>query len=195
MGRPPPQQPFQAFASAPRAARTPSKETETPCAPRSGAPTGRPAMVPLSQCSATAAAVLVPTPVHVPRPTALWGPVRHLRPRRNPLARVARRYALVGCSTQWLPLPETPGVARWCRTTPAPSAEASPSALRSGTRKRTRTRQWTHPPLPGRKKCTGHAASGSVAPCRPQSAGSKDTGTPCLGPGIPAVYYPRSSRL
>jgi len=49
LGRPPPQQPFQAFAPTPPAARAPSYETETPRAPRSGAPTGRPAMVPLSQ--------------------------------------------------------------------------------------------------------------------------------------------------
>jgi len=45
-GRPPPHQPFQAFAPTPPAARTPSYGTETPRAPRSGAPTGRPAMVP-----------------------------------------------------------------------------------------------------------------------------------------------------
>jgi len=48
-GRPPPQQPFQAFAPTPPAARAPSYGTETPWVPRSGAPTGRPAMVPLSQ--------------------------------------------------------------------------------------------------------------------------------------------------
>ena len=49
LGRPPPQQPFQAFAPTPPTARTPSYGTEPPRAPRSGAPTGLPAMVPLSQ--------------------------------------------------------------------------------------------------------------------------------------------------
>ena len=49
LGRPPPQQPFQALAPTPPAARTPCYGTETPPAPRSGAPTGRPAMVPLTQ--------------------------------------------------------------------------------------------------------------------------------------------------
>jgi len=49
LGRPPPQQPFQAFTPTPPAARAPSYGTETPRVLRSGAPTGRPAMVPLSQ--------------------------------------------------------------------------------------------------------------------------------------------------
>jgi len=47
--RPPPQQPFQEVTLTPRAARAPSYGTEAPRVPRSGAPTGRPAMVPLSQ--------------------------------------------------------------------------------------------------------------------------------------------------
>ena len=49
LGRPPPQQPFQAIAPTPPAARAPSYGTEPPRVPRTGAPTGRPAMVPLSQ--------------------------------------------------------------------------------------------------------------------------------------------------
>jgi len=49
LGRPPPQQPFQAFAPTPPAARAPAYGTEARRAPRSGAPTGRPAMIPLSQ--------------------------------------------------------------------------------------------------------------------------------------------------
>jgi len=49
MGRPPPQQPFQAFTPTPPAARTPSAGTATPWPPRPGGPVGRPAMVRLSQ--------------------------------------------------------------------------------------------------------------------------------------------------
>jgi len=49
MGRPPQHQPFQAFSPTLPAARIPSNRTETPWAPRSGGPMGRPAMVPLSQ--------------------------------------------------------------------------------------------------------------------------------------------------
>jgi len=49
MGRPPPQQPFQAFTPTPPAARTPSAGTATPWPPRPNGPAGRPAMVHLSQ--------------------------------------------------------------------------------------------------------------------------------------------------
>jgi len=49
MGRPPPQQPFQAYTPTPPAARTPSIGTETPRAPRPGVQVGRPAMVPQIQ--------------------------------------------------------------------------------------------------------------------------------------------------
>jgi len=49
VGRPPPQQLFQAFTTTLSASRTPSTGTETPWAPRTGGPVGRPAMDPLSQ--------------------------------------------------------------------------------------------------------------------------------------------------
>jgi len=49
IGRPPPQQPLQAFYLTPPAARTPSAGMATSWPPRLGGPAGRPAMVLLSQ--------------------------------------------------------------------------------------------------------------------------------------------------
>jgi len=195
LGRPPPQQPFQAFTPTPPAARAPSYGTETPRVPRLGAPTGRPAMVPLSQVQChrcrgfghNARACPSPDRTMGPRapPVAAPGPTGAVRSALRPSRMQYAMAAIAG----------TPGETRWCRTTPAPTAEASPSAMRPGTRNRTRTRRWTHLPPPERETCTGRAASGSAAPCRPHSAGSEDAGTPRHGPGIPAVYYPRSPRL
>jgi len=85
-------------------------------------------------------------------------------PDRDPLARVVLLYAQVVCNTQWLPFPGTPGVTRWCRTTPAPSAEASPSAPRPGIRNRIQVRRWTRLPCQGRENNTGRAASSSATP-------------------------------
>jgi len=148
MGRPPLQQPFHAFTPSPPATRTPSTGTETPWAPRPGGPVGRPAMVRPSQrqCHRDRGlghcALARPSPDRAmgPRapPAAVPGPAGAGRPALCPNWMQRTMAAVAGDPWGDPMVPDDTG-----SLTGGKPVSAAP-----GNRKRTRTRRWTHLPLP-----------------------------------------------